>query len=70
MRFEKWLRMLVLPLVFSSLTLLASGCGGGGGGGGKEAGVTLPPAEDPSLDPTKDSTMVSSTPSNDPAIAK
>lgn len=61
MRFEKWLRMLVLPLVFSSLTLLAGGCGGGGG---QEAGKTLPPAEDPALDPTKDSTMTPSAPSN------
>lgn len=71
MRIGKRLRCLVLPLVISSLALLASGCdGGGGGGGGKDAGAPIPQNEAGTLDPAKDSTMTGGTDPNAPAIPK
>ncbi len=69
MRVGKLLRFLMLPLVISSLTLMMSGCGGGGGGG-NDAGVSLPPVQDPTLDPSKDSTMTGGTDPNAPATPK
>ncbi len=69
MRMGKMLRFLMLPLVLLSLTLMMSGCGGGGGGG-KDAGVSLPPAQDTTLDPSKDSTMTGGADPNAPAIPK